>query len=378
MDKDNRAVGAGLALVGFIIALVIMMGQGLTLNSLPVMALSGAGLLLSIIGGVMVYDFTLDNVSKKFSIAGSMALIVGLIIVLLLPFTSSAFGDVAGYGAMTPEEEPDEPTSPSFMRGNVVDAMTDPETVISGADIRFYDVEPSDGAQNTLYTDNTDTSGSFMTEIEEYAGTSLWVTAHSSGYYAEKDKGETGATGSKATNLQFDEYGKGLTAVGTFSKRLTNADNPDNIQIDGSGNIEIDNSEADEFQFDIVIETSASETALRNLLFEIEEAAAYDSESVELEVVEAEDPSYGTLDYSVPSGKEAWTSDITETEYQFDGDLEYNQDIVIRVTIDTSASAEGNLVEFEDVDDLEGGVGLEGETGISQESWYIETVASLS
>lgn len=373
---ENKQIGAVSGTVGFIIGLLAMMNSGLTITTISAASLAGLALIVTIIGGSILYDFLYEDVvSQNKMWAGTLVLLFGILTVLALPFFSTTYGDAMGYGAMTEEEAPPEAAFPSYMRGTVVDALSSPTTAISGADIAYYDVEPTAGAGNVaLYTDNTDSSGSFMTEIKEDAGTLLWATASSSGYYSEKDKGTTGASGSKATNIEFDDYGKGLTKIGTFSKRITNAEPSDNISIDGSGNIELENKADSTFTFDVVIETSASETALRDLLLEAEEGSAYDNEGVEMEVIQTEDPDYGTLSANLTGGQYVWDGDSTETVIQCDGDLQYRKDLVIRFTIDSDDATTGTIVNFEEVNDLSGDTGIEGEDGIGNQSFSIETV----
>jgi len=374
VNKENRAIGAGLGIAGFFIALLAMLNMGLTLNQLGVVALSGAGFLISAVLGTVLYDFMLDNVSKKLSLAGGSTLALGIIIVLLMPFVSASFGQVAGYGMQPANAGTNQPAKPSYMRGAVVDALSQPQVAISDASIKYYDTEPTAGVGKVaLYTDNTDSTGSFMTEIEEHAGTHLWATASKSGYYAEKDDGLTGATGSGATNLNFNNYAKGLTKIGTLSKRITNAEPADNITINSSGDIVLDNAAADTFTFDLVIEDPDSATALRDLYFSADDGSAYDNETVEMEIPTAENPDYGTLTANVVSGKLAWGNGINQTEIQCDGDLQYRKDLVIHFRITSDDGTTGTVIDFEDADDLSGQVGLEGGTGIANQPFQVIT-----
>jgi len=373
VNKENRTIGAGLGAVGFFIALLAMANMGLSLNQVGVAALTGAGFLISIVLGTILYDFILDNVSKKLSIAGSLTLALGIIIVLVMPFVSVGYGKVAGYGAKPKPKPKKKPTKPSYMRGAVVDALSQPQQAISDASIKYYDTEPAAGVGKVaLYTDNTDSSGSFITEISEYAGTHLWATASKSGYYAEKDDGVTGATGSKAVNLTFNNYGKGLTKIGSLSKRIANAEPADNIYL-SNGDVVLDNAAADTFTFDLVIEDPDSATALRNLYIAADDGDAYDNETVEMEIPTAENPNYGTLTANVVSGKLAWGQGISSTEIQMSGDLQYRKDLVIHFKIGSSDATIGTVVDFEDVDDLSGQVGLESETGIANQPFQIIT-----
>lgn len=381
MDVKSRTTGSLVAVVMFLIGMAAMVYYGLSLNSLQVLFISGAGLIASAIAGAVLYDFFLEDITDKVSFSLTIAAFIGLFVVFLLPFASTAFGDVMGYGAQTEAPEAEEPAFPSYMRGTVVNTLSSPQTAISDATITYYDVEPEAGVSNTsLYADNTDASGSFMTEIEEDEGTALWATAsksNSDNYYSEKDSGETGATGSGATDLTFGNYGAGLTEVGTFKKSLANIENgsgaAENVSIDG-GDIKLD-SGAGPYNFDIVIETSASDTAIRNLFMEVEEGSSFDASTmdVEFEIKEEGDPDYGTLTSSIVSGDIVWDSEISEFEIQWTGDLQYRKDIVINVDIEGFTGTSGDvLANFEDVDDLMGAAGIESETGISQESWTIE------
>jgi len=373
VNKENRAIGAALGAVGFFIALLVMANMGLSLNQVGVAALTGAGFLISVVLGTVLYDFVLDNVSKKLSIAGSLTLALGIIIVLVMPFVSMGYGKVAGYG-IQPKKPKKKPVKPSYMRGTVVDALSQPQQAISDASIKYYDTEPAAGVGKvSLYSDNTDSTGSFMTEISEYAGTHLWATASKSGYYAEKDDGLTGATGSKATNLNFNDHAKGLTKIGSLSKRITNAEPADNINLVSGGDVVLDNAAADTFTFDLVIEDPDSATALRDLYFSADDGDAYDNETVEMEIPTAENPDYGTLTANVVSGKLAWGQGINSTEIQMSGDLQYRKDLVIHFKIGSSDGTTGTVIDFEDVDDLSGQVGLESETGIANQPFQIIT-----
>jgi len=371
VNKENRAIGAALGAVGFFIALLGMANMGLSLNQVGVAALTGAGFLISIVLGTILYDFVLDNVSKKLSIAGSLTLALGIIIVLVMPFVSVGYGKVAGYGAKPKPKK--KPTKPSYMRGALVDALSQPQQAIADASIKYYDTRPAAGVGKVaLYTDNTDSTGSFITEISEYAGTHLWATASKSGYYAEKDDGVTGATGSKAVNLTFNNYGKGLTKIGSLSKRITNAEPADNITLSG-GDVVIDNAADTTFEFDLVIEDPDSATALRNLYIAADDGDAYDNETVEMEIPTAENPDYGTLTANVVSGKLAWGQGINSTEVQMNGDLQYRKDLVIHFKIGSSDGTTGTIIDFEDLNDLSGQVGLEGGTGIANQPFQIIT-----
>lgn len=371
---ENRTIGAIAAITGYVLALIFFMNAGLTLTSMAALSLAGLAFVFAVIGGSIIYDYLYDDVVEQKKVwAGALTLLFGLGTVFALPFLSTAYGDVMGYGQRTAPPAPEEPAFPSYMRGSVVNALSSPQTAISDASIKYYDTEPQAGVgQVALYTDNTDSSGSFMTEVKESEGTLLWATASKSNYYAEKDSGTTGESGSGATNLNFNNYGNGLTKIGTFSDRLTNLEPSDNIQLSGN-EIQIENDANTTFTFNLVIETSASETAIRDLYAEMEEGSAYDNEGVEMEVITVEDPDYGTLSASKVGGQYVWDSNSTETQIQFDGDLQYRKDIVIRFTIESDDATVGTVVSFDDLDDLSGGVGLEGGTGISTQTLSIKT-----
>ena len=171
VNKENRAIGAALGAVGFFIAMLAMANMGLSLNQVGIAALTGAGFLISIVLGTILYDFILDNVSKKLSVAGSLTLALGVIIVLVMPFVSAGYGQVAGYGVQPKKPAPKKPEKPSYMRGAVVDALSQPQQAISDASIKYYDTEPAAGVGKvSLYSDNTDSTGSFMTEISDVCG----------------------------------------------------------------------------------------------------------------------------------------------------------------------------------------------------------------
>jgi len=372
VNKENRAIGATLGAVGFFIALLGMANMGLSLNQVGVAALTGAGFLISIVLGTILYDFILDNVSKKLSIAGSLTLALGITIVLVMPFVSMGYGKVAGYG-IQPKKPKKKPVKPSYMRGALVDALSQPQQAIADASIKYYDTEPAAGVGKVaLYTDNTDSTGSFMTEISEYEGTHLWATASKSGYYAEKDDGVTGATGSRATNLTFNNYGKGLTKIGSLSKRIANDEPADNIYL-SNGDVVLENAAADTFTFDLVIEDPDSATALRDLYIAADDGDAYDNETVEMEIPTAENPDYGTLTANVVSGKLAWGQGINSTEIQMSGDLQYRKDLVIHFKITSDDGTTGTIIDFEDLNDLSGQVGLEGGTGIANQSFVVKS-----
>lgn len=373
VDKSDARLWGLMSILGALVVLGLFINNGLAITEMNVLLISGVSLMISFILGLGVGDWFYDDVTKKMVILSLVSLFIGASIVgLILPYTSTAFGDVAGFGAQT-EEDVTEPAFPSYMRGSVVNALSSPQTAISDATINFYDTEPTVGVGKVaLYDDNTNSSGSFMTEVEESEGTLLWATASKSGYYSEKDSGTTGESGSGATKLTFGNYGDGLTEVGTFNKRITNAEPSDNITIDGSGDIVLDNAADTTFDFDLVIETSASETALRDLYIEMEEGSDLDNEAVEMEIKQVEDPDYGTLSASVVGGKLVWTDDVTETQIQCDGDLQYRKDLVISFTIDSDDATTGTIISVEEIDDLSSDEGLEGESGISAQSFAIK------
>ena len=139
------------------------------------------------------------------------------------------------------------------------------------------------------------------------------------------------------------------------------------------GDVVIDNAADTTFEFDLVIEDPDSATALRNLYIAADDGNAYDNETVEMEIPTAENPDYGTLTANVVSGKLAWGQGINSTEIQMNGDLQYRKDLVIHFKIGSSDGTTGTIIDFEDVDDLSGQVGLESETGIANQPFQIIT-----
>jgi len=374
VKRSDPRLWGGLSVIGALLVLFVWVNKGLPIQQADVLFISGIALMISFILGLAVGDWFYDDVTKKLTTLSIVSLFIGASIVgLILPAVSTSFGQVAGYGVQPKKPAPKKPAKPSYMRGAIVDALSQPQQAIADASIKYYDTEPAAGVGKVaLYTDNTDSSGSFITEISEYEGTHLWATASKSGYYAEKDDGVTGATGSRAVNLTFNNYGKGLTKIGSLSKRITNAEPADNIYL-SNGDVVLENAAADTFTFDLVIEDPDSATALRNLYISADDGGAYDNETVEMEIPTAENPDYGTLTANVVSGKLAWGQGINSTEVQMNGDLQYRKDLVIHFKITSDDATTGTIIDFEDLNDLSGQVGLEGGTGIANQPFVVKS-----
>lgn len=366
---NDRLLGAVAGLVGALVVLVFFSMNGLSLTSLETAGPAIAVIIFSTIGGAYIFDSAVEDLETKKVVAGMMSFGLGIALVAMIPYASTTYGQVAGYGSQPEAPEPEE--GPSYMRGSVIDALSSPTSAISDAEINYYDTEPVEGVGDvSLYSDNTNAQGSFSTELTEAPNSNFWVTASSNGYYSEKDQGQSAKYLSGASDIAFDEYGEGLTKVGSLDWRISDADNPDNVDL-SSGDVNLDDG-AGPFNFNIVFEDSDSASAIRDLLMEIEEGSGFDENvSVEFELTEVEDPDEGSLSSSITSGEMVWDQ-ITETEIQFDGDLQYRKDIVLNVDIELNG-ATGTIIEFDSIDDLSGLTGIEGEDGISEESFVIET-----
>jgi hypothetical protein len=303
---------------------------------------------------------------------GSAVAVVSIAAMLLTPALTSA----AGLPSPLAEDEPvpEAPDAESVARGTVWNAYSDPLTGISGADIAFYaeGEEPMAGEANpsSIYTDNTDSSGSFKTDLSEYPQTNLWVTAYDdNNYYSEKDKVQTAKTATGVDEATFDMMGEpGLARVGTLGVRITNiqngAGNAENVAL-STNTITLDNGEGP-FTFDLVIEEDAgSEYALLNLAIDAEEGGSFSSvdPTIEHEITTEEGVDASWVDGSY----ETWSDDQTEGEIIADGFLEHNNDLVIRITVEDLSGSTGDIATYE-INDLLDSTGVEGESGIPQET----------
>lgn len=374
MDLESPAYGWIGGIIGALVVVVLAWMAGANLTSLSTLSGIAFTAVLIAFGGGIIGEYGIDEWGwKKITVIFVSMIFVFGTGIYVMSQTSTQFTEGLGlpFGKQAPE--PVDKDAESLMRGNVVDTLSDPQVGISNATIKFYAEQPEAGVTGTgIYSDNTDAGGTFSKTLTEYPGTEMYVTAAKDNtYYSEMDSGTSGETGTAATNITFDEHGKGLAKIGSLSWKLSNIQNEnanaDNVSLSGS-TITLDNG-ASPFQFDIVFETSVSDTAIRDLVFEIEEGAAYSTvnpEEVEFEVVKAE----GDLETDWTEGETKWTSSVTESLLETTGDLEYNNDLAIRVTVgDTDQT--GEVIQFDSIDDLEDDEGLEGESGIPEYSLSI-------
>jgi hypothetical protein len=325
-------------------------------------------------GGGMIGEYGIENWEwKKITVIFVSMIFVFGTGIYAMSQTSTQFTEGLGlpFGKQAPP--PEDRDAESLMRGNVVDTLSDPQVGVNNATIKFYAEQPEDGVAGTgIYTDNSDSGGSFSKIVTEYPGTEMYVTAAKDNtYYSEVDTGTSGETGTAATNVTFDEYGKGLMKIGSLSLSLVDKEPSDNITMNGWDNIELDQGTGP-FTFTMRLETSASATAIRDLLVELEDGGGYDTVNpaeVEFEVVTAE----GDLSTEWTEGNPTWSDSVTDSVLEASGDLEYNNDLEIKVTIG-STDATGTVVEIETIDDLFDSTGVEGETGIPEQSLTIEVI----
>jgi hypothetical protein len=374
MDLESPAYGWIGGIIGAIVVVAIAWMAGVDLASMS--TLSGIAFIAVLVafGGGMIGEYGIENWEwKKITVIFVSMIFVFGTGIYAMSQTSTQFTEGLGlpFGKQAPP--PEDRDAESLMRGNVVDTLSDPQVGVKNATIKFYAEQPEDGVAGTgIYTDNSDSGGSFSKIVTEYPGTEMYVTAAKDNtYYSEVDTGTSGETGTAATNVTFDEYGKGLMKIGSLSLSLVDKEPSDNITLNGWDNIELDQG-AGQFTFTMRLEPSDSATAIRDLLVELEDGGGYDTVNpakVEFEVVTAE----GDLSTEWTEGNPTWSDSVTDSVLEASGDLEYNNDLEIKVTIG-STDATGTVVEIETIDDLFDSTGVEGETGIPEQSLTIEVI----
>lgn len=268
-----------------------------------------------------------------------------------------------------PEDEP--PVGPEvqnvgYVQAVVADALKIPETAIQDARIQVTLEEPEKAkAIIDVAEENSDTDGSALISVDGVTSGTVWVVASKSGYYADVESTSIpGAQVYPTSNLWARPE---LAKIGTLS--LDISDNT--AEWDSTTNTITENlTTSTAHYFTLELTVTAAYEALRDMQLAFIRGSDWENLGVSplvVTVADDADTNIGTV------GDITLSVDIS-AELNAIGDLDYAVTLKIKVKTNTTYAFTGKEVLRITINDLEGGTGYAGVTGISATEIKVVTV----
>ncbi len=248
----------------------------------------------------------------------------------------------------------------------VIDQYKIPETAIQSARIQVTLSEPEKAkAIIDVAEDNSNTDGSALISVDGITSGTVWVVASKSGYYADVESTSIpGAQVYPTSNLWAEPE---LAKVGTLSLTVT-----DNTAVwDSTTNTITENlttSLAHYWTLNLTVTTSYE--ALRDMQLAFIRGSDWENLGVSPIVVSVVDDA----DTSIATVGDITLSVDISAELNAIGDLDYSVTLKIKVKTNATYAFTGKEVLRIVINDIEGGVGYAGVTGISAVEIKVQTV----
>lgn len=300
------------------------------------------------------------------SIVGVISFIgIGLIVSGLLVAPIGQAVGLRAPPAVAPPVGP-EIQNKGYVQAVVTDQYKIPETAIQNAVVQVTLKQPTAGAVIIdIASENTDTDGSALLSLEGVTSGTVWAIANKSGYYADVES--TSVPGAQVYPDESLWAELTLAKVGTLSLSVS-----DNTAVwDSATNTITENlTTSTAHYFTLELTVTAAYEALRDMQLAFIRGSDWENLGVSPLVVTVADDA----DTSIETVGDITLSEDISAELNAVGDLDYSVTLKIKVKTNTTYAFDSKEVLRITINDLEGGTGYAGVTGITATEIKVATV----